>query len=97
MMVGRRQSVVADRRAHPRWSVETGELKERRRGRRKVRDGEMERIGSSVTIPVYNALCRQALREGIDLSEHVRRVLEREAARANFAVTNRHPKNPAAF
>ena len=34
MMVERRNTVIADRRVHPRWSVESGEPKERRRGRR---------------------------------------------------------------
>jgi hypothetical protein len=88
-MPDRRNTVIADRRAYPRLSVDIGELKERRRGRRKVRDGEMERIGSSVTVSVYGVLCSQARREGIDLAEHVRRVLERQAG--NSAVTNRQP------
>lgn len=89
----RRNSIIVDRRAFPRVAVgDSGQIMERRRrGRRKVRAGEMERIGTSVLVDTFNVLCAQARRDGIDLAEHVRRVLEREASRDNSPVTNRQP------
>jgi len=78
----RRQSVLADRRASPRVSVDTGEIQERRRRGRPSVDptGRSERISTRVSQETFDALCRRASQRGKELAEHVRELLDRDAA-----------------
>lgn len=92
-MIDRRADVVTDRRAHPRWSVDTGQLKERRRrGRPPVAAGRSERIDTRVGTATFDAICRMAQRKGKTLSEYVRDLLDREAATELLSGKNRQPE-----
>lgn len=94
-MPDRRNNVLIDRRAFPRVAVDTGERKERRRGRPPVGDGRSERIDTRVIKDTFDAICRQAQRDGKTLSEHVRDILDREAARELLSGKNRQRSSSA--
>lgn len=49
----------------------------RRRGRPRVCEGPTERVTVRLPVPVYDAICRQALHRGEHLTDAIRRALKR--------------------
>lgn len=97
VQIERRNTVLADRRAHPRVSVDTGQLRERRkRGRPSIDpNGGSERVSTRVSCDTFDTLCEMASDAGKELAEFVRERLD-ELARRRISVAKNRQHDPSA-